>query len=271
MVSEWKIAVLGAGKMGEALINGLLRSGKVSTKDIQAVEVIKERSDFINRTYGIECSSDLARAIERSEILIMAVKPHDVGKLLENATSNIKSSKIIVSIAAGVRIETFAKYLPSGVPIVRVMPNLACFVGQGMMAMCPGPFASDEVLNRVRSLLELAGRVEVMEEKYFDAVTGLVGSGPAYVYSFIEGLADAGVRQGLPRDKAVLLSAQTVLGASSMVAETKEHPAKLRDMVVTPAGTTIEGLLVLERGGLKALLVEAVTKATQRAKELMPS
>jgi len=266
-----KIAIIGAGKMGEAIVSGLLKSGVYRPQDIQAFEIIESRRKYVTQTYKVECLDDVKKAATFGDITIIAVKPGDVGKVLEQIGPAMKPGKILVSIAAGVTLEFLRKYLPKNVPVVRVMPNLACFVREGMITFCPSENTREEELKTVNETLGLLGRVMRLDEKYLNLATGLVGSGPAYIYLIIDALADAGLRLGLPKDISVVLAAQTTLGAAKMVVETGEHPAKLKDMVVTPAGTTIEGLLELERGGLRALLISAVTKAAERARELQPA
>ncbi len=264
-----KVAIVGAGKMGEAIIAGLLKSGEYSAADIQAVEIVETRRQFINQTYKIKCVSDAKKAVKFGDIILIAVKPSVVGKVLEQIGPLMKREKIMVSIAAGVTLEFMRKFVPKEVPIVRVMPNLACSVREAMVTFCPTPNITKEELDRVISTLGLLGRIMRLDEEYLNLATGLVGSGPAYIYLIIDALADAGVRLGLPKDVSITLAAQTTLGAAKIVVETGEHPIKLKDKVATPAGTTVEGLLELERGGLRATIISAVTKAAERAKGLM--
>ena len=266
-----KVAVIGAGKMGEAIIAGLLKSEEYSPKNIQAVEVIESRRQYINQTYKVKCFGDAKRAVDFGDIVLIAVKPSVVGKVLEQIGPLMKRRKVLVSIAAGVTLEFMRKFVPEHVPIVRVMPNIACSVREAMVTFCPTPNITKEELDMVTNLLSQLGRVMRLDEKYLNLATGLVGSGPAYIYLIIDALADAGVRLGLPKDISITLAAQTTLGAAKMVVETGEHPVKLKDKVATPAGTTVEGLLELERGGLRATIISAVTKAAERAKGLMPA
>jgi pyrroline-5-carboxylate reductase len=266
-----KVAIIGAGKMGEAIIAGLLKSGKYSPEEIQAVEVIESRRQFIYETYKVECFEDAKRAVDFGDIILIAVKPNVVGTVLKQIGPLMKRGKVLVSIAAGVTIQFMRNLVPEEVPIVRVMPNIACFVREAMITFCPTPNITKEELEMVKSTLGLLGRVMQLDEKYLNLATGLVGSGPAYIYLIIDALADAGVRLGLPKDVAIMLAAQTTLGAAKMVVETGEHPVKLKDKVATPAGTTVEGLLELERGGLRAVIISAVTRAAERAKGLMPA
>jgi len=266
-----KIALIGAGKMGEAMISGLLKSGQYKPQDIQIFEIVESRSKYINQTYSVKCVDNARNAASFADITIIAVKPGDVKKALEQIGPAMKPGKIVVSIAAGVTLEFLRKYLPTDVPVVRVMPNLACMVREAMIVVCPSENTKQKELEIVMDTLSLLGRVIKLDEKYLNLATGLVGSGPAYLYLIIEALADAGVRLGLPKDISIILAAQTTLGAAKMVVETGEHPAKLKDMVTTPAGTTIEGLLALEEGKLRAVIINAVTKAAERAKQLQPA
>jgi len=266
-----KLAIIGSGKMGEAIISGLLKSGEYKPQDIQVFETIKSRSNYITQTYSVKCVNNAKDAASFGDITIIAVKPADAPKALEQIAPAIKSGKVVVSIAAGVTLEFIKKHLPKDAAVVRIMPNIACQVREAMIVAHASENTTKEELEMVTHMLSLLGRVIILDEKYLNLATGLVGSGPAYIYLVIEALADAGVRLGLPKDVSTILAAQTTLGAAKMVVETGEHPAKLKDMVTTPAGTTVEGLLVLEKGKLRALIIEAVTKASQRAKELQPS
>jgi len=266
-----RIAFMGAGKMGEAMISGLLKSGKYQPEDIRAYEIIETRAKYMTQTYKIKCVSDPKEAASFADITVIAVKPADVKSALEEIAPAMKTGKVVVSIAAGVTLDFIKKNLPANVPVVRVMPNLACMVREAMIVVCPSENTKQQDLETVTSVLSLLGRVMRLDEKYINLATGLVGSGPAYIYLIIEALADASVRLGLPKDVSIVLAAQMTLGAAKMVAETGEHPAKLKDMVTTPAGTTIEGLLALEEGKLRAVIINAVTKAAERAKQLQPS
>jgi len=266
-----KVAIIGAGKMGEGIIAGLLKSGVYSPEQIRAYEIIEDRAKYITKTYKIECLTDAKKAVTFADISLIAVKPADVAKVLEEISPAMKTGKILVSIAAGVTLDFYRKHLPKHVPLIRVMPNMAVLVREGMITVCPSENVTKEQLKTATDMLSLIGLVKQLDEKYLNLATGLVGSGPAYIYLIIDALADAGVRLGLPKDVSTVLAAQTTLGAAKMVVETGEHPAKLKDMVVTPAGTTIEGLLELERYGLRAVIVSAVTKAAERAKELAPA
>jgi len=264
-----KIAIIGAGKMGEAIISGLLKSDTYTPQDIQIFEISQDRRQYMTQTYKVKSAHDINEAVALNEIIIIAVKPAVVGKVLEQIKHPVKPGKVLLSIAAGVTLEFLEKHLPENVAIVRVMPNLACSVREAMIVVCPSENTDEGELKMATDVLSLVGNVMRLDEKYLDLATGLVGSGPAYIFVIIDALADAGVRLGLPKDISTVLAAQTTLGAARMVVETGEHPAKLKDMVATPAGTTVEGLLALEEGKLRATLISAVTEAAKRAKGLM--
>jgi pyrroline-5-carboxylate reductase len=265
-----KIALIGAGKIGEGIIKGLLKSGAYRPSHIKAYDIIEKRCQYITQAYRVECSSDVKNAAAFGDICLIAVKPNDVPKVLQQIGPTMKSDKLLVSIAAGVTLDFYRKHLPKQIPVVRVMPNVAVSVLEGMITLSPSENVTKGQLKIAIDMLSLLGRVTLLDEKYLNLATGLVGSGPAYIYLIIESLADAGVRLGLPKDVSTLLAAQTTLGAAKMVIETGEHPAKLKDLVVTPAGATIEGLLELERCGLRAIVISAVTKAAERTRELSP-
>jgi len=266
-----KLAIVGAGKMGEAMISGFLKSGEYEPQDIQVFEILGSRRKYINQTYNVKCADDAKEAASFADLTIIAVKPRHMKNALEQIAPAMKPGKIVISIAAGVTLEFLKKNLPQGISIIRVMPNITCQVREAMIAICPSENTKKEELEMVIGTLSLLGHVIRLDEKYLNLATGLVGSGPAYIYLIIEALADAGVRLGLPKDVSILLAAQTTLGAAKMVVETGEHPAKLKDMVTTPAGTTVEGLLALEEGKLRAVIITAVTKAAERAKQLQPA
>ncbi len=265
-----KVALIGAGKMGEGIIAGLLRSGMYTPDQIKAFEILEPRVKYMTKTYKIECLSDAKKAVAFADISVIAVKPADVGKVLQEIAPVMKTGKLLVSIAAGVTLDFYKQHLPKHVPIIRVMPNMAVLVREGMVTYCPTENVTKEQEKTAIEVLSLIGLVKRLDEKYLNLATGLVGSGPAYIYLIIDALADAGVRLGLPKDISITLAAQTTLGSAKMVVETGEHPAKLKDMIATPAGTTVEGLFELERSGVKAALIMAVTRAAERAKELAP-
>ena len=240
-----KIAVIGAGKLGETLISALLDSKVVRPEQIVATTAHDETIARKVSKYGIQGTTDNADAARRADIVILSVKPQVVQEALASIEQVVGTNQLVISTAAGVRIELLERGLPPGVPVVRTMPNTPCLVREGMIAICGGSEAGAEHLALTADLFSAFGRVLVLDERHMDAVTGLSASGPAFMYVVLESLAEGGVAVGLPREVATELAAQTMLGAARMVLETREHPAKLKDVVTTPAGCTIDGLLEL--------------------------
>jgi len=263
-----KIGIIGGGKMGEALIAGLLKTNTVGKDGILVGEVVPDRRENLSKTYGIECTSDNAEVAMRSDIIVLCVRPRDMAAALMSIRDSLTPEKLLVSVAAGITTKFILRTLNKQVDLVRVMPNNPCTIGEGMTALTTAEGTPKRRLEEVERIFASVGRTVNLDEYLFDAVTGLSASGPAYVYLFIEALADGGVKVGIPKDVALVLSAQTVLGSARMVLETGEHPAKLKDLVATPAGTTVAGLYELEEGGLRAASMRAVEKATARAREL---
>ena len=262
-----RIAIIGAGQMAEALLGGFLASRSADPAGLFATDSSAERRDVIKRRFGIRVGSDNAEAVSWAEVVVLAVKPQALDTVLGGIAAGV-AGRLVVSIAAGVSIRRIAERLPHGTRIARVMPNAPALVREGMSALAFGPGVTEEDARLVRTLFEAVGRVVMVEERLMDAVTGLSGSGPAYVFMAIEALADGGVKMGLSRTVAELLAAQTVLGAARMMLETGEHPARLKDRVASPGGTTIAGLHQLEQGGLRACLIAAVEAATKKSQEM---
>jgi pyrroline-5-carboxylate reductase len=263
-----KISIIGGGKMGEAIISGLLKSGEIASKDIIVAEVLEKRREYITETYDVICTKNIRDVIKFCDIIILAVKPKDMREVIEKLNKSMASRKILVSIAAGIPLKHIQEHLKIKVPIIRAMPNLACAVGEAMIVICPSKDVNKQDLKMTTELFNLLGEVIQLDETYLNLATGLVGSGPAYIFLIIDALADAGVRLGLPKETSILLAAQTTLGAARMVVETKEHPVKLKDKVATPAGTTVEGLLELEKGNIRAVIISAISKASKKAEGL---
>jgi len=264
-----KLGIVGAGKVGEALAIGIAQRGLVAAADIILSEHNAARRAEVETKTGFKVIPEGREVARLSETIIIAVKPKDVGEVLAEISPELGPSKLLVSVAAGVSLELLESSVPKGTQVIRTMPNMAVAIGEGMSVLSPGSRVSPESLAWATELFRSVGRALVLDEQYMDAVTGLSGSGPAYVYIIIESLADGGLKLGLPRDVAFELAAQTVLGAAKNVLVTGEHPAKLRDQVTTPAGTTIDGVLELEAGGLRLTLINAVVKAAERSAELM--
>jgi len=267
LLENKRIGFIGAGTMAEAIGRGLLKAG-VSPAQISASDPDERRREFCRRELGITATADNASVAQSSDIIILAVKPHVVHEVLAEIGGVLKPHQLLVSIAAGIRIDSIQSKLGADVPVVRVMPNTPCLVGEGASAIAPGEFAASVHRELASQIFGAVGRVVQVAEDKLDAVTGLSGSGPAYVYIFIEALADGGVRMGLPRETALVLAAQTVAGAARMVLETGAHPAELRDRVMTPGGTTVAGVASLEGSGFRSAAIEAVTAAANRAAEL---
>ena len=268
MTMQNKIAFLGGGNMAEALIKGMIVSGTVKAEQVIVNDVSADRLEHLRKTYGIIIDKSTKEAADRADIVFLSVKPQVIDVVLSKIAPVADGKKLVISIAAGVTIARIEKMLTAKPRVVRVMPNTPALVLAGAAGVAGGSTATPEDMETAQQLLGAVGRSVVIEEKLMDAVTGLSGSGPAYVFVIIDALSDAGVKAGLPRQLALELAAQTVYGAAKMVLETKEHPAKLRDMVTSPGGTTIEGLHALEKGKLRATLMNAVEAATARSKEL---
>jgi pyrroline-5-carboxylate reductase len=253
--------------MGTALVAGAIRSGAVAAADVTGVDPQKAARDHFAEATGASVATEIS-AVAGCEVILLCTKPHDVAAALKQATAAcVEKPALVVSIAAGITLAAL-EAAAAGMRVIRAMPNTPALVGKGAAAYCLGATASREDAATAARLLGSVGLAVEVPERLMDAVTGLSGSGPAYVYLVIEALADGGLRAGLPRADALKLAAQTVLGAATMVMETGEHPAVLKDMVTSPGGTTIAGLAELEGHGVRAALIEAVTAATLRAAEL---
>ncbi|KYH32575.1 pyrroline-5-carboxylate reductase [Neomoorella mulderi] len=262
---EGNIGFLGAGAMGEALIRGLVQSRQVPPERILVYDIRRERLQELEQTYGLQAMTGREELVRKADIIILAVKPQNVKEALGGL--QVGKEKLVISIIAGVTLARLASYLGE-VPVVRVVPNTPALVGEGMTALAANKFVRPEALEKAMAIFCSVGRVMVLPEEQLNAVTGLSGSGPAYIYMLIEALADGGVRQGLTRPVALELAAQTVLGAARMVLATGEHPGVLKDKVTSPAGTTIAGLAVLEDRGMRGAIIRAVEAATLRAESL---
>ena len=264
-----RIGVIGGGKMGESLVAGLLRTGSVDKDRLLVCDVVPERRSHLSATYGIECTGDDAELARRSDVIILCVRPREMVDALDGIREALSREKLLISIAAGVTTGFIRRSLgPVGVDLVRAMPNNPCTIGEGMTALTAADETPVRRLQEAEQIFNSVGRTVRLEEYLFDAVTALSASGPAYVYLFVEALADGGVKMGIPKNIAVTLAAQTVLGSAKMILETGEHPAKLKDLVATPSGTTVAGLYKLEEAGLRAACMGAIEAATKRAGEL---
>jgi pyrroline-5-carboxylate reductase len=267
-LSGKRVAVLGTGKIGSILLKALLEKGQLTPRSTFATVQHEERARALTHSLGISVGTDNLAAVRNADIVLVCVKPQVVQEVIEQIRPNIFKKQLIISVAASVHTSQIEKALASAVPVVRAMPNTPCALGRGMTAVCKGRFADAQHVEAACALFDVVGKTVVVDEKHMDAVTGLSASGPAFIYIILESLAEAGVKVGLPRDVATLLAAQTTLGAATVVLETGDHPALLKDAVTTPAGCTIDGIMELEEGKLRVTLIKAVVKAAQRAKEL---
>jgi pyrroline-5-carboxylate reductase len=268
MASKLTIGFLGAGKMATALAKGFVNSGLVTAKQIIASDVIQAAAAAFAKEVGAKTTAFNPDVVKFADVLILAVKPDQVSGVLSEIQQHFTEKHLLISIAAGVTLAKLEAGLGTGARVVRVMPNTPALVGASASAFAPGKSALPADGELVQKLLASVGVAFQVKESLLDAVTGLSGSGPAYVYQFIEALSDGGVASGLPRDVATKLAAQTVLGAAKMVLETGQHPGALKDMVTSPGGTTIEGLHELEKGRLRGTVMSAVRAATEKAKKL---
>ncbi|OAT81780.1 pyrroline-5-carboxylate reductase [Desulfotomaculum copahuensis] len=267
VLSGLKIGCLGGGAMAEALLTGLLNSG-IAAANLFVSDVRPERIEYLQRKLGINGVQGNRDLVQELDIVILAVKPQMVEEVLHETGAAFYPGQTLISIAAGIPTAFIEGFLSQPVAVIRVMPNTACLLGAGASALCAGKYAGAEDRERAMAVFSAVGKAVQVSENLMDAVTGLSGSGPAYMFVILEAMADAGVRVGLPRDIALLLSAQTMLGAARMVMETQEHPGRLKNMVTTPGGTAIAGVYALEEGGLRVTLMRAVEDATGRSREM---
>jgi pyrroline-5-carboxylate reductase len=260
------VAILGGGKIGEALLSGLLR-GERTPADLLVVEKHAERADYLAARYGVK-SVDVAGAAAAARTLVLCVKPQDIGTLLAELAPAVTIEHLIVSVAAGVPTTRIGAALPDGVPVVRCMPNTPALVDQAMTAISGGAHADEPHLAVAESLLAAVGRVVRVPENQLDAVTALSGSGPAYFFYLVEAMIDAGILLGLPRALAAELIVQTAIGSAVMLRDSGEHPVQLREAVTSPGGTTIAAIRELEVHGVRAALLAAIEAACLRSAEL---
>ncbi len=262
------LGFIGGGNMAEAMIRGIIRNQVVRPDQIIASDTSVERREHLSRAFDIRIAENNTSLVDQSGVVFLAVKPQVVPAVLKDIGPNMGAERLLISIAAGVPIKTLKNGLPEGPRIIRTMPNTPATVMEGAMAIASDSPANPKDLEIVETLFRPIGRTVRIEEKLIDAVTGLSGSGPAYVFMILEALADGGVKMGLPRDVAETLAAQTLLGSAKLFLETRTSPGQLKCMVTSPGGTTISGIHELEKGGLRASLMNAVEAATRRSMEL---
>jgi len=268
MLKDKKIGIIGAGNMGEALISGLISSRSSIPDNIICSDIRKDKLKSIKGTYGVATTNNNLDVVKASEIVIYSVKPQIMASILKETAASLDMSKVIISIAAGVPLAAIESCLNKDLRVIRVMPNIAASVKEGAAAIAAGRHALKDDLKIAKAIFDSVGKSVIIEEELMDTITGLSGSGPAYIFLIVDALADAGVKMGLSREDALFLSNQTVLGAAKLLIETKEHPGKLKDRVTSPGGTAIAALHTLEQGGLRTTLINAVEVATKRSKEL---
>jgi len=260
------IAILGAGKMGEALLSGLLRAGR-SPADLLVAEYRAERAAELRERYGVR-TVPAAEAAKTADTLILAVKPQDMGRLLDTIAPHVPADRQVISVAAGIPTSFVEARLADGIPVVRVMPNTPVLVDQGMCVISAGTHATEEHLAQAEAMLRPVGRVARIPESLQDASTALSGSGPAYVYYLVEAMVDAGILLGVPRATALEMVTQSVVGAATMLRDSGEHPVLLREAVTSPGGTTIAAIGELEKNGVRAAFLAAIEAARDRGREL---
>lgn len=267
MLNTKKVGFIGGGVMAEAIIKGLINTKLVESNNITISDVSAARLKYMASKLGVNTVSNNVLVAEQSDVLFLAIKPQVIKNILKELAPIVSKKTIVISIAAGISTTTIGEYFPD-VPIIRVMPNTPLAVGEGMSAIALGENATKEDGELALQIFSTSGRAVIVDEHLLDGVTGLSGSGPGYAFVMIDALADAGVSVGLSRQTALMLAAQTLLGAAKMVLETGEHPAKLRDAVTSPAGTTIAGIHVMEQRGVRAALIDAVITASKRSAEM---
>jgi pyrroline-5-carboxylate reductase len=263
-----KFAFLGAGNMAEALVSGIIKSQLALPANISATDISTSRLEHFQKTFQIQVGSQNAEATRRADVIILCVKPQVMDKVLSEIKGELSQEQLLISVAAGYPLKRIQQHIGGHVSLVRAMPNTPAVIQEGVTALAGSSDLPTHHLQLAQTIFESVGRVVIVEESLMNAVTGLSGSGPAYVYLVIEALTDGGVRVGLPRAVAGVLAAQTVLGAARMVLETGEHPALLKDRVTSPGGTTIAGLQQLEAGRVRDTFMKAVEAATNRSSEL---
>jgi pyrroline-5-carboxylate reductase len=268
MLKEKKIGIIGSGKMGSVLINGIVSCNLSSPRNITVSDVMKDCLDTVKKTYGVGVTGDNKKVVKDADIIILAVKPQIIAEVLEGIAGVYNTGKLIISIAAGITTQFIEEKLKKEARVIRVMPNTPALIGEGAAAITSGSRATDEDFAVAQYIFEAVGITVSVKEDLMDTVTGLSGSGPAYGFVIIDALASGGVNMGLSRDIALKLAAQTILGAAKLCLQGDKHPEELRDMVTSPGGTTIAGLKAMEDGKIRATLMSAVEAATLRSREL---
>jgi len=269
MLKDKTISMIGTGNMGEALVSGLISSKSTAAENIICTDIREDQLESVKEKYGVTVTTNNLDAVKASEIIIYAVKPQIIAPVLVETASKLDMSKLVISIAAGVPLAAIESCLKKKLRLIRVMPNIAAFVKESATVVAAGENASQDDVKMAMAIFDSMGKTIFLKENVLmDAITGLSGSGPAYIFLIVDALADAGVKMGLARQDALFLATQTVLGSAKLLMETKEHPGRLKDMVTSPGGTAIAGIHTLEKGGLRTTLMNAVEAATKRSQEL---
>ena len=263
-----KIGFIGTGNMGSAMMGGIISAGMVSAEDVMASDIFQSALDRVAEDFGVKTSTDNRDVVDFADIIFLAVKPQFLPKVVDGIKDKDYSDKLVVSIAAGQSLERLTEMFGKELKLIRVMPNTPALVGEGMSALSPNALVSEEEAEDVLKLFESFGQAEIVPERLQDAVVGISGSSPAYVYMFIEALADGAVAEGMPRAQAYKFAAQAVLGSAKMVLETGEHPGVLKDAVCSPGGTTIEAVATLEALGFRNAVIEAERVCIDKSREL---
>jgi len=269
MLTNKKIAIIGVGKMGGTLVNSIIKNKLVKKENIVGSTGRREHAKEINKKYGIKTYINNKEMILGKDIIILAIKPQMIKKVLSEIKDVILEEQLIISIAAATSTQFIEDCLGKNIPVIRAMPNTPALINEGMTVLCPGKYVAKNYIEMAMKIFGAVGLAEVIyKEELMDVVTALSGSGPAYAYIIIESLTEGGVRMGLPRELARKLATQTLIGAGKMVLKTGMHPALLKDAVTTPAGVTVDGLMELEDGGIRVTLIKAISRATEKSKEL---
>ena len=263
-----KIGFIGAGNMAKAMIGGIVKSSLVDANKVTASDLNENALENAKKEYGINVTTDSKEVVKNSDIVVVAVKPNVYDIVLEGVKDLISDEKIIVTIAAGKPIESIENVIGKDKKVIRTMPNTPALVNEGMSAICKNKNITDEELNIVKNIFNSFGKAEVVNEYLIDAVIGASGSAPAYVFMFIEAMADAAVLAGMPRNQAYTFAAQAVMGSAKMVLETGKHPGELKDMVCSPGGTTIEAVKTLEEEGFRSAVIKAIGDCIEKSKEM---
>lgn len=266
-LTDRSVALLGAGNMGQAILRGLIKTGAVPPDRVWVTTRRPERAKALAEAWGVNAAASNREAVEASDVTVLAVKPQILHGVVEEVRSALHD-RLTISVAAGIDTRRLESWLDAPARVIRAMPNTPASIGQGATALARGRYAQDADLAVAEALFQSVGRTAVVDEEHLDAVTGLSGSGPAYIFLIIEAFADAGVKVGLSREVAQELAAQTIMGSAQLLLETGEHPGRLKDRVTSPGGTAIAGLHVLEAGGLRTTIMDAVEAAARRAREL---